>query len=122
MTPAVTPTVSPDASVTLRFAVVDDAPDLFRLAQLDSAQPLAEPILIAVVSGQLRVALSLDDGRVVADPFVLSAGIVELLRARARQLTGPERRWFERGWRRGARPVRGRRRRVREAVGTETLL
>jgi hypothetical protein len=82
--------VGPEASVTLRYAVFDDAPDLLRLAQLDSAETLAEPILVALVSGQLRVALSLRDGRAIADPFILSSGIVELLRARARQLRGPE--------------------------------
>jgi hypothetical protein len=92
-------------AVTLRFAVVDDAPELWRLAQLDSAEPLAEPILIALMSGRLRAAVSLDDDRVLADPFVLTGGAVELLRARARQLTGPERRW--RGVRRrGARRLR----------------
>jgi hypothetical protein len=83
--------VQAQETVTLRFAVLGDAPDLWRLAQLDSAEPLTEPILIALVSGQLRAAVSLGDDRVLADPFVLTSGAVELLRARARQLTGPER-------------------------------
>lgn len=81
-----------DSTVTLRFAVFDDGPDLLRLAQLDSAEPLADPILIADVSGRLTAALSLADDRVLADPFVLTTGAVELLRARARQLSGPGRR------------------------------
>jgi hypothetical protein len=88
-----------EATVTLRFACFDDAPDLLRLAQLDSAQPVSEPILVGEVSGRMVAALSLADGRAIADPFVLSAGVVELLRARARQLTAPDRRW--RGSRRG---------------------
>ena len=79
------------ATVTLRFAVFDDAPDLFRLAQLDSAEPLHEPILLAEIAGRVSVALSLSENRVIADPFVLTASAVELLRARARQLSGPER-------------------------------
>ena len=95
-----------EAAVTLRFAVFDDTPDLFRLAQLDSAEPLREPILIAEVAGRATAAMSLVEGRVIADPFVLTAGSVELLRARARQLSAPER---PRGlWRRG-RPRRARR-------------
>jgi hypothetical protein len=79
------------AAVILRFAVFDDAPDLLRLAQLDSAEPLREPILLAEVSGQVVAALSLPEDRVIADPFRLTGGAVELLRARARQLSGPER-------------------------------
>ena len=85
--------------MTLRYAVFDDAPDLLRLAQLDSAEPLAEPILVAEVAGRLTAALSLLEDRVIADPFVLTGGAVELLRARARQLSGPERprrRWGRR--------------------------
>jgi hypothetical protein len=95
--------VDADAVVTLRYAVFDDAPDLLRLAQLDSAEPPREPVLVAEVSGRLTAALSLSEDRIVADPFVLTAGAVELLRARARQLSGTERRW---GWRRRARQRR----------------
>jgi hypothetical protein len=93
------------ATVTLRFAGFDDAPDLLRLAQLDSARPLSEPILAGEVAGRMVAALSLADGRAIADPFVPSAGVVELLRARARQLTDTgRRRW------RGRRVAGGRRR------------
>ncbi len=95
-----------EATVTLRYAVFDDAPDLLRLAQLDSAEALADPVLIAEVSGRLTAALSLSSDRVIADPFVLTAGAVELLRARAAQLSGAGRRW---GRRRGARQRRLRR-------------
>ena len=100
-----------DAAVTLRFAVFDDTPDLLRLAQLDSAEPLGEPILLAEVAGRPTAALSLLEGRVIADPFVLTAGAVELLRARARQLSGPERP------RRLRRRPRGARRLVRGVAG-----
>jgi hypothetical protein len=87
-----------EASVTLRFACFDDAPDLLRLAQLDSARPLSEPILAGEVAGRMVAALSLADGRAIADPFVLSGGVVELLRARARQLTGTGRRRWRGRW------------------------
>jgi hypothetical protein len=97
-----------EATVTLRFAVFDDAPDLLRLAQLDSARPLPEPILVAEVSGRLTAALTLSGGRVIADPFVLTAGAVELLRARAAQLSGTGRRWGRRPWRSARRRRLGR--------------
>jgi hypothetical protein len=105
------PEAAPIAAVTLRYAVFDDAPDLLRLAQLDSAQPLAEPILVAEVSGRLTAALSLSEDRVIADPFVLTAGAVELLRARARQLSGTGR----------ARGLSGLRLRRRGARGARAL-
>jgi hypothetical protein len=91
--PAVRGAQDPIAAVTLRYAVFDDAPDLLRLAQLDSAEPLMDPILVAEVAGRLTAALSLSEDRVIADPFVLTAPTVELLRARARQLTWTGRRW-----------------------------
>ncbi|MGZ4243704.1 MAG: hypothetical protein ACXVSE_05360 [Solirubrobacteraceae bacterium] len=94
------------ASVTLRFASFDDAPDLLRLAQLDSAEPLSDPILAGEVSGRMVAAMSLADGRAIADPFVLSLGVVELLRARARQLSATDRRWRRSRRRRAVRRLR----------------
>jgi hypothetical protein len=75
-------------SVTLRFAFPDDEHAISRLAQLDSSEPPAMPVLLGEVGGELRAALSLADGAVVADPFRPSTALVDLLRARARQLTG----------------------------------
>lgn len=73
--------------VTLRFAFPDDASTLARLAALDSAEPPAMPALLCEAGGQLLAALSLVDGSVVADPFHPTVALIELLRARARQLT-----------------------------------
>jgi hypothetical protein len=80
-------------AVTLRFGVVDDDDALARLAAMDSSRPPAQPVLLAEVAGELRAGLSLSDGTVVADPFHPTAALVELLQARARQLTrsGPRR-------------------------------
>jgi hypothetical protein len=78
--PAITP-------VTLRFAFPDDEYALARLAALDSSLPPTPPVLLVENGGQLRAALSLADGAVVADPFQPTVALVELLRARARQLT-----------------------------------
>lgn len=87
-------------SVTIRYGFPDDARALSRLAALDCAAVPRGPLLVADVEGELRAALSLADGSVIADPFHASAPLVELLAARARQLTADRRR--------GSRsPVRG---------------
>jgi hypothetical protein len=75
-----------DSSVTLRFGFPDDAGALAGLAVLDSSEPLAMPVLLAEVGGELHAALSLADERVVADPFRPTVALVDLLRARALQL------------------------------------
>jgi hypothetical protein len=73
-------------AVVIRRAAEADQPSLARLAALDSARPLRGETLVAFVDGEPWAALSLDDGRVVADPFRRSASAVELLRVRARHL------------------------------------
>jgi hypothetical protein len=73
-------------AVTIRHAFPDDGPALFRLAAIDSREPPSQPSLVAEVDGELRAALSLRDGHVIADPFHRTEALVELLRARAAQL------------------------------------
>jgi hypothetical protein len=75
-----------ESAVTIRYAFPDDAAALARLASLDSAEPLAQPALLAEVDGHLRAALSLRDGTLIADPFHHSGALRELLHARALQL------------------------------------
>jgi hypothetical protein len=69
--------------VLLRTARADDDGDLVRLAQLDSARPLAGPALVAEENGEIVAALCLSSGRAVANPFVPSLHLVELLRQHA---------------------------------------
>ena len=69
------------APLVLRPATSVDDADLERLAALDSASPLEGDVLLAYAGGDVRAALSLESGRVVADPFYPSAELVELLRA-----------------------------------------
>ncbi len=74
-------------AITIRPAYADDYRALIRLAALDSADaPPAQPLLLAEVDGQLRVALSLRDGSVIADPFFPTAAIIALLRGHSRAL------------------------------------
>ena len=74
--------------ITLRLADADDSPAIAELAGLDSASVPSIPVLIAEADGELRAALSLHDGAIVADPFHRTLVAQQLLRARAAQLRG----------------------------------
>jgi hypothetical protein len=69
--------------LVLRPATSADTVELERLAALDSARPLEGEVLLAYAGGEVRAALSVESGRVVADPFWPSAELVELLHAAA---------------------------------------
>jgi hypothetical protein len=77
--------------LTIRFADSLDANSLLTLAVVDSAEPLQLPALVADVEGELRAALSLVDGAVIADPFRPTVELVELLCTRAEQLAAEPR-------------------------------
>ncbi len=77
---------APADSVTIRHAFPDDALALVRLAALDSGEIPPPPLLVAEVNGELRAALSLLGGAVIADPFHRTRPLVELLSSRAAQL------------------------------------
>src|SRR3954470_24679773 len=79
-----------ESTLVIRVATRFDDADLHRLAALDSAQPLAGRIIVAQSDGRIDAALSLDDGRTIADPFRPTAGLVDVLRARAARLRGAE--------------------------------
>jgi hypothetical protein len=79
--------------ITIRRAYADDHLSLLRLAALDSANSVPPtPLLIAEVDGQLRAALSMHDGSAIADPFVRTADLLELLQTRAGAELRPPRR------------------------------
>src|SRR3954447_4456636 len=67
----------------IRPATADDDSALERLAALDSQRPIASPALIGERDGRVVAAISLADGRVVADPFVPTAQLVAVMRMRA---------------------------------------
>ena len=80
-------------TVVIRRAAEADRGAVERLAALDSSRAPRGDVLLALVDDVAWGALSLDDGRAVADPFRPSAHAVELLRIRATQLhTAPARR------------------------------
>ena len=77
-------------NLTIRHAFPDDSLALMRLAALDSAEVPPQPMLVAELDGELRAALSLRDRSVIADPFHRTAALVNLLRARAEQLSAAD--------------------------------
>jgi hypothetical protein len=91
--------------ITVRLASPDDLMALRRLVDrdgggagtrhmlLDLTKPDKPPrVLIASAGGGAIAALHVDSGHSVADPFVESRAALELLRTRARQLRGAQRR------------------------------
>lgn len=78
--------------MVLRAERPADEATLRRLAALDSARPLKGDALLAEVDGRAVAAIDLHDGRVVADPFVPTAEVVELLRVRAQRARAERRR------------------------------
>jgi hypothetical protein len=80
--------------IALRRAGDDEVGDLARLAGLDSARPLDGDVLVALVDGRLVAAISLADGRVIADPLAPTTEARALLHQRASQLAQtPQRPW-----------------------------
>ncbi|MDA0183756.1 hypothetical protein OJ997_25840 [Solirubrobacter phytolaccae] len=73
-------------TVVIRAARGSDGPALRRLAELDSHEALTGDVLVAEADDQMVAALSVDTGDRVADPFVRTADVVDLLAYRARGL------------------------------------
>jgi hypothetical protein len=61
---------------------VDDVPALRRLVELDGPRLFCGPALIAEIGGALAAAVSLADGRVIADPSQPTTVPRQLLRMR----------------------------------------
>ncbi len=80
-------TKTENPTLAIRVAQDEDAPAVRRLAALDDAPPLRGDVLLALVDDVAVAAASLDDGRVVANPFLRTADTVSLLSMRASQLT-----------------------------------
>jgi hypothetical protein len=71
-------------ALAIRPARYADADALARLAALDSHRPLGGGhVLLAEAEGRIVAAVSMHDGRAIADPFVPSADAVEQLRLHA---------------------------------------
>jgi hypothetical protein len=73
-------------SIELRLVQSGQDTPASQLAALDDAAELEGPALVAFMECEPVAALSLTDGRVVADPFVATGEAVSLLRLRAEHL------------------------------------
>ena len=65
--------------ITFRPSTETDAPALRRLAELDSASPMEGEVFLAEHDGHALAAVSVDEGRAIADPFEPTAQVVDLL-------------------------------------------
>jgi hypothetical protein len=75
-----------DAPVLIRHASRADARAIDRLAELDEhALPQGER-LVGELEGRVVAALEVGSGTAIADPFVPTQGVVELLGLRAAQV------------------------------------
>jgi hypothetical protein len=78
----------PAATIELQLVDADRTQAVARLAELDDAPALTGSVLLALIDGEAVAGLSLNDQRVVANPFVPTHEVVELLRIRAAHLSG----------------------------------
>jgi len=75
-----------DAALLIRPASANDEPAIARLSALDERELPAGERLIGEIGGRIVAALEVCSGRAIADPFVATAGVVELLDLRAAQV------------------------------------
>jgi hypothetical protein len=75
----------------IRIATDEDREVIGRIAALDSSRAIEGPALIGEIDGVPVAVLSLSDGRVVANPFRLTAELVSLMRAQAKAMGAPGR-------------------------------
>ena len=66
--------------VTIREAAAADTFALRRLAALDDRAALRGSALVAEEHGEMRAAIEIETGRVIANPFAPTADLVDLLR------------------------------------------
>jgi hypothetical protein len=71
------------STIIIRSSTDRDAAAIARLAELDSRPAPSGRVLLALVDGELRAALSLAGGELIANPFKPSQQLAALLRLRA---------------------------------------
>jgi hypothetical protein len=74
------------AILAIRPATAADAGALIRIAALDSRPVPQGDVLLAIVDGEPVAAVEVETGAVIADPFVPTADLVDLLHLRAARL------------------------------------
>ncbi len=78
--------IAAPGTVTIRHAQVEDRPAVERLAGIEDRLPPRGAVLIAEIDEQILAALPLDGTAPVSDPLRPTAGLIDLLELRLRQL------------------------------------
>jgi hypothetical protein len=78
-------------ALTIRTATPSDTAAVAQLAQLDSSPAPEGPVLVGEVGRELWAAISLQDYRLVSDPFRPSGEVAFLVAERARQMNRAQR-------------------------------
>jgi hypothetical protein len=73
-------------SITIRLTDPTDVDELRRVAQRDSRTVPEGEVLIAIDQGEIRAAISLRSGEVIADPFHRTDELVRMLAMRRAQM------------------------------------
>jgi hypothetical protein len=76
------------ASITIRAAGPQDVEGLRRLGQRDSRAVPEGELLIALIDGEARAAISPASGETIADPFHRTEELVGMLTLRGSELSG----------------------------------
>ncbi|MDX6585892.1 MAG: hypothetical protein QOI31_365 [Solirubrobacterales bacterium] len=71
------------AEITIRTAREADMADLARVAGRDTHELPSGTLLVAKVGSDVRAAISLSDGTIIADPFHRTTELVQMLKIRA---------------------------------------
>lgn len=81
-----------DEKIVIRPATASDRDAIVRLAQRDTRPAPEGQLLVAEVDGEIRAAVSMEGGSLIADPFHPTADLLALLEARSGQLRSRRRR------------------------------
>jgi hypothetical protein len=72
--------------ITIRPTRPTDMDEVRRVAQRDTRAVPEGELLVAIAQGEIRAAISLTNGEVVADPFHPTEELVRMLRLRREQM------------------------------------
>lgn len=80
------PGTDDEAPLVIRLASPEDEPAIARLSALDEHELPRGDRLIGELGGRIVAALDVRSGDAIADPFVFTSGVLELLGLRAAQV------------------------------------
>lgn len=76
-------TQTESVEITIRAARPEDMTELARVAARDTHELPGGKLLVAKVGPDVRAAISLESGAIIADPFHRTAELVQMLKIRA---------------------------------------